>query len=67
MVEHGHAVAIFGCQCLQCRTIRENERLRSALQNIVECFDMRTDIYTNDADMAVSFADKARAALAFTS
>lgn len=38
-------------------------KLREALQNIVECHEMASEIYTNDTEMADNFADRARAAL----
>lgn len=37
-------------------------RLRAVLTNIVECYDMRSEIYTSDEQMAQNFADKARVA-----
>ena len=40
-----------------------NERRRAALQRIVEHYDMRSDMYTNDADLAECLAEIARRAL----
>lgn len=40
------------------------EAMERVLRNIVECYDMASELYTSDEEMADSFADKARAALA---
>lgn len=40
------------------------EAAEIALCNIVDCYEMRGELYTNDADCAGTLHDKARAALA---
>lgn len=42
----------------------EERRLRDWLQNIVEIYDTASELFANDADVAASMADRARAALA---
>lgn len=43
---------------------RELVASRAALQDIADCYDFRSELYTSDADCAGTLADKARAALA---
>jgi len=40
------------------------DKFKKTLQNIVECYDARSELYTNDADCAGNLADQARAVLA---
>lgn len=43
--------------------MKENESLRTALQSIIDNYDARSELYTNDEDLAASLAGMARAAL----
>lgn len=44
--------------------VAENHRLRGELHRVVQHFDMRAELYTNDADAAAGMADIARQAVA---
>jgi hypothetical protein len=39
------------------------DRLRAVLRRIVDHYDMRSEIYTNDADLAANMAEIARQGL----
>lgn len=41
----------------------ENERLRAALTNLKECYEARSELYTEDSQMEAVFYDKILAAL----
>jgi hypothetical protein len=43
--------------------VRDFITLKQQVQRIVDHYDMRADLYTNDADLAGGMADMARAAL----
>jgi hypothetical protein len=44
--------------------MEDNERMRVWLQNIVDVYDARSELFTSEAECAASMADRARAALA---
>lgn len=46
-----------------CCPLTDADRFREWLVSIVEVYDMRADLFTNDADCARSLADRAKAAL----
>ena len=48
--------------CIEAQSA-EIARLRGCLTNIKEIYEIRADIFTNDADLAGSLYDRARAAL----
>lgn len=68
--DHGHDLHLMQIQqaCREAANALEHReaeiaRLRDWLTNIKEIYECRADIFTNDADVAGSMYDRARAAL----